>query len=145
VQPISEQKEILDLPTGHETILFVDDEPTLVELGQEILQKLGYKVLACTDSQDALKKFNQDPDNIALVISDMTMPKMTGDMLALQMFQTRPNLPVILCTGFSSKLSNKQAVELGVKALINKPLVMGELATVVRKALDEKDNSKPTN
>ena len=75
----------------------------------------------------------------------MTMPKMTGDMLALQMFQTRPNLPVILCTGFSSKLSNKQAVELGVKALINKPLVMEELATVVRKALDEKDNSKPTN
>ncbi|WP_319408054.1 ATP-binding protein [uncultured Desulfosarcina sp.] len=139
-QAILERQEKSDLPTGNETILLVDDETILVEVGQQILQRLGYTVLVCSDSLEALKRFNQAPGEIDLVISDMTMPKMTGDKLAARMLQTRPDLPVILCTGFSSKFTEKEAAEIGVKALAYKPLVAAEMALLVRKVLGENKN-----
>ncbi len=140
-QAILERQENNGLPTGNETILLVDDEPILVEVGQQILQRLGYNVLVCIDSLEALKLFNQAPAEIDLVISDMTMPKMTGDKLAAHLLKVRPDLPVILCTGFSSKFTEKEAAEIGVKALAYKPLVATELAALVRKVLGE--NKKP--
>ena len=132
-----EKVENNTLPTGNETILLIDDEPILIEVGQQILQVLGYKVLTCNDSMESLKLFNQAPNDIDLVISDMTMPKMTGDRLAAQMLQTRPELPVILCTGFSSKFTDKEAAKIGVKALVNKPLVMEKMAPLIRRILDD--------
>ncbi len=139
-QAILEQKENATLPTGNETILLVDDEPILVEVGQQTLKMLGYNVLACNDSLEALNLFNRAPGEIDLVISDVTMPKMTGDILAVRMRQTRPDLPIILCTGFSSKLSDQKIAEIGVKALAFKPLVAEKLAALIRKILDKARN-----
>jgi len=135
-QPLKEQREHPHLPTGSETILLVDDEQVLLDVGQQTLQMLGYTVLTCNGGQEALELFNRSPQGIDLVISDMTMPKMTGDQLVAHLLHTRPDLPIILCTGFSSKLTNKEAADIGVKALVEKPLVAEKLASLVRKVLD---------
>ena len=125
------------LPRGRETILLVDDESTLIEVGRQTLEMLGYKVLTCQDGVEALKRFRQSPQAIDLVISDVNMPRMAGDKLAEQLMQIRPDLPIILYTGFSSKLSKKSAADIGVKALLTKPLIVEELAAVTRNVLDE--------
>lgn len=125
------------LPTGNERILFVDDEPALVEIGQTLLEMLGYTVTACESSIEALDVFQKAPGKIDLVISDVTMPEMTGDKLAIELLKTRRDLPIILCTGFSDRISRETIGELGVKALAMKPLSKKDLAALVRKVLDE--------
>ncbi len=90
------------IPTGNESILFVDDETYLVSIGKEILESLGYHVVTFTNSISALEPFNSNPDRFDLVITDMTMPNMTGEKLATELMSIRPNLPIILCTGCSS-------------------------------------------
>jgi PAS domain S-box-containing protein len=124
------------LPTGREHILLVDDEPLVIEVGQMMLEMLGYKVTACEDGPSALAIFEKDPKAVDLVISDVTMPKLTGDRLALKMLRVRPDLPIILCTGFSDKVSGQAAVEMGVQALVMKPFIQKELARLVRQVLD---------
>jgi PAS domain S-box-containing protein len=125
------------LPTGSEHILLVDDEPVIIEVGRMMLEMLGYTVTACDASASALAVFEKDPQAIDLVISDVTMPKMTGDRLAAEMLRLRPDLPIVLCTGFSDKVSSKAAAEIGVKAVVMKPLIHKDLALLVRKVLDE--------
>ena len=125
------------MPTGSEHILFVDDEPALVELGRRILEMFGYRVTPCHGSLEALEIFNSSPHDFDLVISDMTMPKMTGDNLALKLLSTRPDLPIILCTGFSKKISKQKAAEIDVKKIVAKPFVAKKMAGVVRAVLDE--------
>jgi CheY-like chemotaxis protein len=104
--PIFESDYVAEMPTvelpegGRENILFVDDEPTLLEIGTELLGKLGYRVTTCRDGRAALETFQARPDEFDLVITDMTMPGLTGDRLAKELVQIRPALPVILCTGF---------------------------------------------
>ena len=127
------------LPTGFESILFVDDEMALVDLGAQILKRLGYQVTTRTSSIEALELFIQDPGRFDLVISDTTMPNLTGDSLAQKMLSIRPDLPVILCTGYSERMSRDRAAEMGIAAFVLKPIVMSELATTVRQALDESD------
>ncbi len=125
------------LPTGNEHILLVDDEPVIIEVGQMMLEMLGYKVTACDASASALALFQKDPKAIDLVISDVTMPKLTGDRLAAEMLRVRPDLPIILCTGFSDKVGSQAAAELGVQAIVMKPLIHKDLALLVRSVLDE--------
>ncbi len=125
------------LPTGSERIMFVDDEPALVELGQQILEMLGYQVTACNGSLEALEVFKTGPHDIDLVISDLTMPRMTGDKLAAELLQIKPDLPIILCTGFSNKIAPHKAPEFGAKKILTKPLVLDEMAHIVRTVLDE--------
>jgi CheY-like chemotaxis protein len=125
------------LPMGDERILLVDDEPVLTDVGRQMLEGLGYQVRVSNGSLEALEVFRKAPQDIDLVISDMTMPKMTGDKLAIEMLQTRKDLPIILCTGFSQKISEDKAEEIGVKALLMKPLVKKDLAIFIRKVLDE--------
>ena len=125
------------LPTGHERILFIDDDPSLVEIGREILGKLGYDVVAKTSSIEALELFREQPDKFDLVITDMTMPNMTGDRLAAELMKIRPDIPTILCSGFSEKMSNEKADALGIKNFLMKPIVMKDLAKTIRKVLDE--------
>gem|GEM_PF-759117 len=125
------------LPTGNEHVLLVDDEPVITEVGRMMLEMLGYRVTACDASASALAIFRKDPQAIDLVISDVTMPKMTGDRLAAEMLRLRPDLPIVLCTGFSDKVSNQAAAEIGVKAIVMKPLIHKDLALLVRKVLDE--------
>lgn len=124
------------LPTGNERILFVDDEKTLVDLGRQMLARLGYQVVCRTSSIEALELFKKRPDHFDLVITDMTMPNMTGDKLVRHIMRIRPDMPVILCTGFSEQISEESAGEIGIREFILKPLVMDKLATAVRAVLD---------
>ena len=126
-----------ELPGGDETILFVDDEPSIAKMGQKILQGLGYSVTAMTSSTGALELFRSNPAFFNLVITDMTMPKMTGDTLSIELMKIRPDIPVILCTGYSKKISEEAVLEMGIKALAYKPIVKADLARTVRKVLDE--------
>ncbi|GAF85473.1 unnamed protein product [marine sediment metagenome] len=135
---VEEEEEILEsLPTGSECILFIDDEEMLVRLGEHTLSLLGYKVIAKTSSFEALKAFRANPEGFDLVITDMTMPGITGDRLAIEMMKIQPDIKVILCTGFSEHITEEKAKEMGIKAFAMKPIVIRDLANTVRKVLDE--------
>ncbi|MCU0595206.1 MAG: GAF domain-containing protein, partial [Desulfobacterota bacterium] len=127
--------EPVPLPLGHERILFVDDEPFIVEISRQILERLGYRVETRTDPLDALEIFKRDPGLYDLVITDMTMPKMTGDRLALEILRIRPEIPILLCTGFSERMTEAAAMEMGIIGFIMKPIAVAEIARKVRQAL----------
>jgi CheY-like chemotaxis protein len=124
------------LPSGNERVLFVDDETMLVDMSRQILQRLGYQVTACTTSVEALQRFQNDPSAFDLIITDMTMPHMTGKELATEILKINPALPIILCTGFSETISEEIAKSIGIRAFILKPIVMSDLAETMRKVLD---------
>jgi CheY-like chemotaxis protein len=125
------------LPTGTERILFVDDEEDQVEMGKQILELLGYKLTVKTSSQEALKVFRAKPDEFDLVVTDLTMPKMTGDVLAKEIMAIRSDVPIILCTGYSEKITPAKAKTLGIKEVVLKPAVVEEIARTVRRILDQ--------
>jgi len=131
----SSDENNLALPGGNERILLVDDESAIVEIGCQMLESMGYSVEASTDPIDALSLFQSDPYRFDLVITDMTMPHMTGDHLAERILSVRPEIPVILCTGYSENLVDEAVKSMGIKEVVTKPLVIGELASIVRKAL----------
>ncbi len=124
------------IPTGNEHILFVDDEKALADLGKMILQRLGYTVTIRTSSLEALELFMDQPQEFDLVITDMTMPNMTGDDLARKLMDIRSDIPVILCTGYSERISGEKARQIGIREFILKPIVIRKLATAVRGVLD---------
>ena len=124
------------IPIGSERILFVDDESVLVNMGKQIFESLGYDVTTRTSSIEALELFKNQPDRFDLVITDMTMPNMTGEDLAQELIRIKPNIPIILCTGFSAKIDDQKASAVGIRALVLKPIVKREIATTVRKVLD---------
>jgi PAS domain S-box-containing protein len=126
-----------DLPKGNESILFVDDEEMSVNASRLMLERLGYHVTAVQDSRDALEIFRNGPENVDLVITDMTMPNMTGKELAKALIKIRPDIPIILYTGFSEQIDKRKAEAIGIKAFVMKPVVMRDMAAVVRKVLDE--------
>jgi CheY-like chemotaxis protein len=134
----SEKETPKPLPYGKERILFIDDEPALTDLGKQMLIKLGYEVVTRSNSVEALELFRINPGLFDLVITDMTMPNMTGDRLAKELMKIRPDIPIILCTGYSARISKQNAKELGINAFAMKPLVMQDLAIIVRKVLDER-------
>ena len=123
--------------TGHETILFVDDEPALVTMSKKMLELLGYKAVTRTSSIEAYELFRHDPSRFDLVITDMTMPNMTGEKLAGKILSIRPDIPIILCTGYSEQITAKRARDLGIQAFAMKPLVMKDMAATIRKVLDQ--------
>ncbi len=132
-----------NLQTGNERILLVDDELPICTTGSQILKRLGYTVTVQTSSMEALELFRSKPDDFDLVITDMTMPNLNGDKLAMEMMKTRPDIPIILCTGYNKMMSNKRASEIGFKAFTMKPLTTVDLSKTVRKVLDkETDISK---
>ena len=124
-------------PIGNECILFVDDEPPLVEIGQKILECLGYRIVTRTSSVEALNLFRATPDKFDLVVTDMTMPHMNGDKLARELMAIRSDIPIILCTGYSDMISERKAKKTGIREFVMKPLAKRELTTVVRKVLDQ--------
>lgn len=124
-------------PVGTERILFIDDEELLVELGRSTLAKLGYHVTALTDCSEALSLFSADPYGFDLVITDQTMPKMTGLGLARKLLKIRPDIPVILCTGHSDSVTPDTIKKSGIHMFVMKPLSRGEMALVIRKVLDK--------
>lgn len=125
------------LSHGNEHILFIDDEARIADISEEILKLLGYRVTIRTSSLEALELFMHRSNDFDLVVTDMTMPNMTGDRLAIELMKIRPNIPVILCTGYSKKVSDKAASNIGIKALVYKPIVKADFAKTIRKVLDE--------
>jgi two-component system cell cycle sensor histidine kinase/response regulator CckA len=118
--------------------LFVDDEPILIEVGGKMLSRAGYQVETRASSIEALKLFEEDPNRFDLVITDMTMPHLTGDQLARKMIELRPDIPIILCTGYSELVDESRAEQIGIKAFVMKPLVASEITGAIRKVLDAK-------
>jgi CheY-like chemotaxis protein/anti-sigma regulatory factor (Ser/Thr protein kinase) len=121
---------------GSERILLIDDEKQIIDMEQQILERLGYKVTPKTDSEEALEEFAALPDRFDLVITDMTMPKMTGDQLARKLMEIKPGIPVILCTGFNESITEEKALAMGIDKFIMKPIVKDELAGTIRSVLD---------
>ncbi len=121
---------------GDERILFVDDEEMLVKMARNFFQTLGYQITATTSSQEALGLFQKNPKGFDLVITDMTMPQITGSELAREFLMIRPDLPIILCTGYSDFLSMKEARKLKIREFVMKPLFLKDLGSRVRKILD---------
>lgn len=123
-------------PTGSERILLVDDEAPILRLEKQILERLGYRVETRTGSIEALEHFKSDPFAYDLVITDMAMPNMTGELLARHIIAVRPGMPLILCTGFSETMSAAKAQQAGFRDFLMKPLSRGDLARKVRDVLD---------
>ncbi|MBW1783710.1 MAG: PAS domain S-box protein [Deltaproteobacteria bacterium] len=134
----SDTEEETPPPTGNERILFIDDEAALARVAKRMLKTLGYDVTAITSSPEALALFKKDPKQFDLVITDTTMPHMPGDVLAQEMMKIRPDIPVIICTGHSKRISPEKAEEMGIKGFLMKPLAIRGVAGMVRKVLDEK-------
>ena len=132
MEPVNEP-----LPRGNETILFIDDEDMLIDFAQQAFERLGYDIHTFKDPREALKYYNRNKDRIDLVITDQTMPKMTGAQLATAILHENPDLPIILCTGYSETISKDRALQMGIREYIMKPLIMKEMAFIVRGILDD--------
>jgi PAS domain S-box-containing protein len=124
------------IQTGKERILFIDDEPAIVDIAKGMLEHLGYKVQVRTSPIEALSAFKALSDKFDLIISDMTMPKMTGDELAKEFMAIRPDIPIILCTGFSEHINEEKAKAIGIRKFVMKPFVMREMAEAIRQVLE---------
>ena len=130
------------LRRGQERILLVDDELTLVEMGKRMLEDLGYRVEARTDSVEAMEVFRAQPDQFELVITDYTMPHMTGLDLTREVLAVRPDIPVILCTGFSESFTEEKVNAKGIRKLVMKPFTKQEIAWAVAEALEDARGTK---
>lgn len=131
------EEEQEDVPIGKEHILLVDDEDSIIKFERQMLERLGYKVTSQISSQAGLETFKASPESFDLVISDMTMPGMTGDRLAEEMLSIRPDIPIIICTGFSERLNQKNVLDYGIKGILIKPIVKSVMGKMIRKVLDE--------
>ena len=125
-----------DLQTGHEQILLVDDEQAIVDIGKKMLERLGYTVAARTSGVEALALFKNQPKKYDLVITDLTMPNMTGEVLARELLKIHAGIPIILCTGYSEQLTKDEAIAIGIKEFMMKPIELNQMAKTIRKALD---------
>jgi len=123
-------------PSGNEQILLVDDEPQIADMGRQMLERLGYRVTALTSGVEALDTFSEHPERFDLLITDMTMPLLTGDRLAQRVWKLRPGLPVILCTGYNELISEEKALAMGIRKFLLKPVDMNALTAAVRFVLD---------
>ena len=139
---IPEDGKVVEILGGAEKILFVDDEEPLVDIGQNMLEQLGYSVVAKSCPKEALKIFKESPESFNLVITDMTMPAMTGDLLAGELMAIRPNIPIILCTGHSDLITHERINELGIKDFLLKPHSIQDLAASIRKVLDQRQKDE---
>ncbi len=132
------------LSGGNERILLVDDEAVIIKLEKQMLERLGYQVESCSSSPDALEAFKARPDAYDAVITDMTMPHMTGEHLARELKAIRPEIPVVLCTGFSERINAHTAESLGVNGFLMKPVIRSEMAATLRRVLDKEKGGAET-
>jgi PAS domain S-box-containing protein len=122
---------------GTEHIMFIDDESSLVEIAETFLKKLGYRVTGFTNSVQAVQTFAASPGNFDMVVTDMTMPRMTGDNLAREMLAIKPTIPIIICTGFSQQLNAEEARKIGIKTFLMKPVSLETLTCTIGDILDQ--------
>ncbi len=141
--PVAPEIEtVTPLLKGSERILFVDDEESLVVAAKKNLEDMGYDVVSKRSPVKALELFKEQPDEFDLVITDMAMPAMPGDRLAVEIMKIRPDIPVIACTGYSDRMNGEQAKEMGISAYVMKPYLASELATAIRLVLDQEKGEK---
>lgn len=134
---IEEEYDML-CPTGTERILFIDDEKPIADAMKLMLSRLGYDVTAETDGVEALKLFRENNEPFDLMITDLVMPHMTGLELSEEVVKIRPDMPIILCTGYSEMIDDERITEAGIRYRTTKPLVMSEMANIIREALDHR-------
>ena len=134
ITPVAEAAE--QVPVGRERVLLVDDETMLVEMGQLMLAQLGYEVTACTGSLEALHMFQSHPDRFDVVLTDLTMPHLTGLDLARGIRAIRPDIPIILCSGYSAPVDEEEAKSCGIHGFAAKPLTRKQVALLLRQVLD---------
>jgi PAS domain S-box-containing protein len=140
-EPEAEEKPAAPaIPRGNEHLLIVDDEASVVKMEMAMLERLGYRVTPRTDSMAALEAFETNPAGYDLVITDMTMPRLTGAQLTPRLREIRPDIRVIICTGFSDLIDEEKAGELGIQGFIMKPVVKSEMAVKIREVLDGAEN-----
>ncbi len=140
---LSEEQVIhskIEIQGGTEQILLVDDEEAILSMEKQMLERLGYQVTSRTSSIEALEAFREGFDKFNLVITDMAMPNMSGDKLAVELTKIRPGIPTLLCTGFSETMSEEKAESLGINGVLLKPIVMKDLAKKIREVLDKTIN-----
>ena len=130
--------ELNEIPGGTERILVIDDESIIADMNKTILERLGYTVTATTSSTEALEKVRTHADEWDLIVTDQTMPDLSGVELAREIMKIKPDMPIILCSGYSSIVSEKDALAFGIKKYVMKPVDTGTLAHIVREVLDEK-------
>ncbi len=135
------ERPVEPIPRGTESVLFVDDEGHLVEVMGQVLSALGYRVTTVRESRNALRMFRENPDGFDLVITDMTMPDMTGAELAREILRLRPDTPIILCTGYSELIDEEEALKMGIRRFLMKPLFMGDVAREIRSVLADHGRS----
>ena len=117
-------------------MLLVDDESEIINMGRRMLEPLGYRVTVCSDSREALSLIEADPTAYDLIITDQTMPHMTGAELAVKLLALRPELPIILMTGHSDVLTPESTRQIGIRELLTKPIMMRQLNGAIRRQLD---------
>jgi CheY-like chemotaxis protein len=137
-----ETPEAEPLPHGQGSILFVDDEEVLTLLVQDMLKQLGYEVEVHTSSLEALASFQSTPNRFDLVITDQTMPMMTGEVFAQELRNIRPDIPIILCTGYSHRIDADKTAAQGIDAFCMKPLATHDLGLVIRRVLAQRATTK---
>jgi PAS domain S-box-containing protein len=139
---LPEDDEAIAVTLGSEAILFVDDEKTIATMTRDMLERAGYRVEIRSDPFAALELFRSAPQRFDMVITDMTMPGMGGDVLARKVMEIRPEIPVIICTGYSNLLDKDKAEALGIAAFVMKPVVMKQITRVVREVLDKRNSAR---
>lgn len=135
-EPAAEEKK-------YGRILLVDDEDILLSIGKQMLEHLGYRVTSMRSSVEALECFQRQPQEFDLVITDQTMPKLTGSDLAASLLNIRPDIPIILCSGYAVPIDEEQMKAIGIRELVHKPFVFSELAEIARKVLAHDDRHRP--
>jgi CheY-like chemotaxis protein len=136
--PLNQSELNKTITKGNEYILFVDDEQEITYMGKKMLENLGYKVTIKSDSLSALTEFKSNPSKYSLLVTDQTMPQMFGTELSARMKEIRPELKVIIITGYIDKISEEMFAGSGVSEIIMKPLILSDFSKVIRKVLDEK-------
>ena len=126
---------------GTERILLVDDQTHVLEMLKRLLESLGYVVTGCASGGEALKTFEANPEGFDLAVTDMTMPGMTGDVLAAELHKRQPGLPIILCTGYSERIDEISCGQIGVREIVMKPVRVQPLSEAIRRALDDRQES----
>lgn len=132
----TEEKQDIPLLKGKEHILLVDDETLILQLQRKLLEQLGYRVAVQNNSVSALELFKSNPEKFDLIITDMTMPDMTGDVLAEKVIEIRKDIPIIMCTGYNEHISEEDAIKKGIRGFLLKPFEINKLSQKIRDVLD---------
>jgi PAS domain S-box-containing protein len=141
--PAPVHSEVVLIPRGTESIVLIDDEDFQVDIGTQMLQSMGYAVTGFCNSTQALKYILDNPHAVDLVLTDMTMPHITGTALANQLLKAIPHLPIILCTGYSDQVTPEKALSMGIRGFVFKPVIMKDMAQKVREVLDSAQIQRP--